>query len=223
MMNRLFTSTMIAVVVMLYSCKPKDENLNPTPTNLLSGYLLATRSLDADSPATKYSEQVQALFFKHPGDSNLRTAVDSVKMNGTKLALDNATLVYKAASGISLQNATTWQVYSTVTIASFSYDHNMAFPTHNAKLPDTIDHADYTTVILPNGMDSAVVSIRANQLVQGVYKGATASINPTQLFNLNPGAALLEVAGYKATTVAFGGKNFRFIKQTIKSQPIWIK
>ena len=211
---------LLATTLFFASCKPGDD-LNPTPTNLISGYLISSRLLDLDSPATKYTEQAQAVFYKHPGDSTLRVAVDSVKVNGHPLPMDNVTMLYKTSGNLQMDNCT-WQVYSTTNIASFAYNFSAPYPLYTTPMPDTIDRAGGATITLPMTMDSASITLRANSVVYSVYKGASGFLSPTQMSGLNAGPALLEVSGYKATTQAFGGKNFRFIKQTTKMKAVWL-
>jgi hypothetical protein len=213
---------LLIIVLLGISCKSGGDNLNPTPTNLISGYLRSVRQLDLDSPATKYTEQAYAVFFKHPGDSTIRVGVDSVKVNGFPLAMDNLTMLYSTAGNLQMNNAS-WQVYSTTNIASLTYNYSTQYPFYTAAMPDTIDKTGGITIDLPIGIDSATITLRSGNLVQDIYKGATGFLSPTQLANVSLGGALLEVSGYRVSTQAFGGKNFRFIKQTTKSKAVWIK
>jgi hypothetical protein len=222
-MKRLITPLILLAAILAYvSCKPADD-LNPTPTDLISGYLVSTRVLDIDSPATKYTEQAQALFFKHPGDTTIRETVDSVRVNGFRLLMDNTSKVYRTSGKLEMNTDCSWQVYSATNVPSITYNFSTPFPTFTYALPDTVDRTNGTTVSLPLGMDSATISISANNLVKSSYKGAGGFLSPTMLTNINTGAAMLEVSGFKATTQAFGGKDFRFIKQITRIKPVWVK
>lgn len=214
------------VLLAVASCKSGDEDPNPVPTNLLSGYLTVSRQLDLDSPATKYTESAFAAFFMHPyaqPSDTMHIIVDSVHLNGFSAAMDNATRIYRVAGPIQANTSCNWQVWSGTNVASFTYNFSTPYPTYAYKLPDTIDRASAFSIPVPVGSDSTTFALSANMLLRGSYKGTTGSFSASELSTLNSGNATLQVSGYKMTTQAFGGKNFRFTKVTIKTKPVWLK
>ncbi len=213
---------LLAASCMLFSCKGKDEDLNPTPAGLISGYLSAARQLDIDSPATKYTESAQAFFVLHPGDT-MRITVDSVRLNGYTLPLDNGTKLYKAASNLQLDKTCNWQVWSTTNISTFTYNFAMPYPGYTYKMPDTIDRSKGLNIQVPTGADSSTITLISNQRLTGSYKGTTGSFSAGELSSFNAGMATLEVSGYARSTVAFGGKNFLFTKQTTKAKVVLLQ
>lgn len=210
----------------LGACKSGDDNPNPTPTGLLSGYLTASRQLDLDSPATKYTEHAWAAFFKHPyaqPSDSMHIAVDSVRLNGINAMLENITKTYFISGQLSANTNCNWQVWSGNNIASFSYNFSTPYPAYTYKLPDTIDRIAGMSIQLPTGADSATIRLSGSKTLLGSYKGADGSFAAAQTGTLDAGNATLEVCGYKMTTQAFGGKNFLFTKRTVKTKGVWLK
>jgi hypothetical protein len=211
--------------LILSSCK-SGEDPNPVPTDLISGYLTVARQLDLDSPATKYTEQAWAVFFMHPyvqPSDSVHVAVDSVRLNNIPLTLDNVTKTYKVSGSLKADAICKWQVWSSSNIAAFTYDFGTPYPYYTYKLPDTIDRANSLNITLPGGGDSSTIRLSANKTLQGSYRGAGGGFSSGDMSTLDPGPATLEVSGYIITIKSFGGKNFRFTKQTIKTKPVWLK
>lgn len=221
MKHTLSLSLLIAAVLAISSCNSSDD-LNPTPKGLLSGYLIASRALDMDSPGTKYTEEARAYFLKHPGET-LKVGVDSVKLNGTMMARDNGTLVYSTAGKLGADTNCIWQVWSTINIATFSNNFSLPYPKYADTLTDTIDRAGGFTIILPSGGDSSYVTLSANQRVEGSFKTSAGSFTPAQLANLTAGTASLEVTGASWRDREFGGKNYRFMKTTSRKKVVYLK
>jgi hypothetical protein len=221
-----YFSLLAAIVLALASCKSKDDNSNPTPSGLLSGYLTVARQLDLDSPATKYTEQAWAAFFMHPyeqpGDT-MHIVVDSVRLNGMNTALDNMTRTYRISGTLQANSNCNWQVWSGTNIASFSYSFTTPYPSYTTAMPDTIDRSTGFAIGLPTGADSATILLSGNVSLMNSFKGPSGGYSASDLANFNGGAAVLEVTGYKKSVQAFGGKNFLFTKQTTKTKALWLK
>jgi hypothetical protein len=212
---------LLPAILAFASCKSND-NQNPTPTNLLSGYLAVSRQLDLDSPATKYTEQAWAAFFMHPYEfpsDSMHILVDSVRINTTNATLDNAPKLYRASGALLANTNCNWQVWSSSNIASFSYNFTTPYPSYTYKMPDTIDRSKDFSIQMPSGSDSSSVTLSANV---SLFSN-NGSFSMTDLGTLDAGPATLEVIGNKRTVQAFGGKNFRFSKQTVKTKPVWLK
>lgn len=216
---------LFAAALVFASCKSGD-NSNPTPTNLLSGYLTVARQLDLDSPATKYTEQAWAAFFMHPYEQpsdTMHIVVDSVRINGINTAIDNTTKTYKAAGALQADNNCIWQVWSGTNIATFSYNFNTPYPSYTAAMPDTVDRSNGLSVALPKGQDSATILLSSNASLMNSFKGASGGYSAAELATFDAGMATLEVTGYKTSLQTFGGKNFLFTKRTTKTKAVWLK
>jgi hypothetical protein len=225
-MKHTLPGLLLFTVLAFASCKSNNDDQNPLPTNLLSGYLTVSRQLDLDSPATKYTEGAWAAFFMHPyaqPSDSMHLTVDSVKLNGISFGLDNATKTYLRSTAFSANTSCKWQVWSSTNVASISYNFSTPYPTYISPMPDTIDRAAVLNIALPTGSDSATVSLSANKLLMNSFKGLNGSISATDLSTLSAGNAVLEVAGYKMSMQAFGGKNFLFTKRTVKTKAVWLK
>ncbi len=220
------TLLLLLPFVLAYASCKSDDNPNPTPTNLLSGYLTVSRQLDPDSPATKYTEAAYAVFFQHPyqqASDTIHVTVDSVRFNGVNTTFDNTAKVYRIAGALKANNSCYWQVWSGNNIATFAYNVSAPYPEYTYRLPDTIDRSADFRIPLPAGSDSATIAVSANQLLKIGFKDSTGTLTVAQMAGLSSGAATLEVVGYKMVVQAFGGKNFRFTKQTTKTKALWLK
>jgi hypothetical protein len=153
----------------------------------------------------------------------MHVSVDSVRLNNMPMTLENMTTTYKLSGKIMADVACKWQTWASNNLASFSYDFNTPYPYYIYKLPDTITRADGLNITLPGGGDSSTIRLSANKTLMGSYKGAGGGLSSGDLNTLDPGAATLEVSGYKITIQSFGGKNFRFTKITTKTKPVWLK
>ena len=227
-MNMLLRTLSFAFVCALIaaSCKPADDQ-NPSPAGLLSGYLISARQLDLDSPATKYTEQATAYFIMHPGES-ARTFVDSMRVNNIAMPLDVVAMSYNAAGGsgqaLQMDLSCNWRVWSSGNVSAFTYNYTDPYPGYLTPLPDTIEQKNGFTIALPINKDSATIILGygPQQMVKS-FKGNTGTYAAADLASLSTGNITLQVTGYKMTTQAFGGKNFRFVKQTSKSKVVWLR
>ncbi|MDA3941962.1 MAG: hypothetical protein PF694_00320 [Bacteroidetes bacterium] len=226
---------LIAGLTMASCNKKDDENPdpgggddpsteNPSP-QLGAGTLVAIKTQNTTSTpigdiTTTIGLGVAA--FSSNGYSSL-TDAGSVQLNGNALTKQsNNSYVFMPSitnpTGIELGNTIEWEVAGNGDTPAFSHTVQAPFPTVGAITSSTdVSKSGYTlTVASVTNADSVYFQV-GNVLKALAGNTRSYEFTAAELSGLSTGQSIIQVAPYKISQAAYGGKNFYFVNETTVS------
>ncbi|HET6227895.1 MAG TPA: hypothetical protein VFF27_16540 [Bacteroidia bacterium] len=219
-MKKTITLFAIAAVVLMGSCKKKDdvkpeeETTTPTEENINGSLTMITQE-DVGSNPFPIINTASAIFYENIHSTNY-IEVDSVIVNGVGLEHQSLTNMYQAIPNmITNYTKATWEVKGKNGIPSFTYENKRGMPVYTgyAAIPDVISpKKDYTlTLTGVSNTDLYIVSIKdlngGNLMKNELIGKNSVTFTAAELATMDTDA-IIQVTIVNHSTQSLGGKNF---------------
>ncbi|MFM1874902.1 MAG: hypothetical protein RL266_639 [Bacteroidota bacterium] len=239
-----YLSLAAAVAVSVSSCNtteepptPTDPASNPPTPTFTEGYgtLAAVKTVTTFDPGFGVPVQEIVLGLGSAGftdgtDYSTLIEAGTITLEGEELSRYENNAYFSPTTqnnptGIDFSGTPSWEVSGSANIPAFSHTTNIDFPTlgnitSSTTIPGTGDYA--LTVSNVSGADS--VWFMLGGVVHVENPGTTSSIfTEAEIDGMGTGANFAQVAPYRFEAATYGGKQFYFVTETVKTQSVTIE
>lgn len=216
---------------------PVNPASNPPTPSFTDGYgtLAAIKTVTTFDPGFGVPIQEIVLGLGSAGftdGTNYTTLLEAgvITLEGEELSRYDNNAYYSPTTqnnptGIDFSGNPSWEVSGSANIPAFSHTTNIDFPTLGditsaTTIPGT---GDYTlTVTNVSGADS--VWFMLGGVVHVENPGATSSVfTEAEIDGMGTGSNFAQVAPYRFEAATYGGKQFYFVTETVKTQSVTIE